>query len=622
MEHIKLDPRLITGPISSITPTCVILEITRHFRISIQSHHLTSEKYLSNLNRTIDSLPIPTIPVHQTETGLSPESRNHLGFFVGGPRWNEPQLIQAFHHLRTFMEHDSVLLPEVTFIGGPKTNETPLAYTKLMVYRLCQQEHIPLARDVTPSEMEIALRNYLLPRKTLIDNIIRDLETRSTSQLASLLVNRQLVAAYDQDPEYDPHLIPNVFEGLNNMELLLSRLTPRNHQEAVLAAAFRYGVDISMALKPLDQFRCLENLCRTKDYLPVSDTKLAEAWARAPDWFQVRKTWCKNLDCIYSDDTINRFVASEGFELDFIRMSSPRKLLRSLEERCHLYWGFHPLCDKTQTAIALIPCGEINPSLLTCYGQSNIPGKMIYLTLGEWRNLFRVNWAFTDPLHPTERLNSVVINKLILICNNMMTGNYTHTINSEATNLFAQIEDTQNVVKIINQDILDLSHLLATSVMSYQLTQCVLRSAERISLFCRGWDGKGVYPLSAQQSSTTLSQYAALDVLVYDEVHKYLEALDLLKAKQPIVGELVFKLPIITFSTSSPRIYFGDRVNRQMNCSTTETLHGVIMKLNDVKKEDSCIRTNSNWILTSSVYFMKIFKMPCDINLSQISEIR
>jgi len=81
-------------------------------------------------------------------------------------------------------------------------------------------------------------------------------------------------------------------------------------------------------------------------------------------------------------------------------------------------------------------------------------------------------------------------------------------------------------------------------------------------------------------------------------------------------------LPNIKFSKSNKYvILFGKFVYRDIKVDYNLTLIELIQKTSNPKDEGSCIRTNSNWICFSAIYYSEICGISFPVSLNDIDDI-
>ena len=639
--NIKLDLREITGPLTKETPECVISEIAFYNRLEYKSEYLPLKEYLEKINHILQEKIYVSISLEDDFIG---ENFSLLINFVSSSheKWTQENLQIAFRHLISyFINHsdpdsfdNKPKIPTGKFNFGHKTNHDPLKYNAVILYRICRYYKIDTHLETTIEQMAKAVKALSYGTKLIREQIIASIETLPPSKLISLYnseyINPSVPSVSIQQSYVVPTIYPDLskledcYNQLSNTSNLISRIIPNSHEEAIIIIAYRFNINISEASNPLNEFHFINNASfsgkTSVSYIPFSDSTFMKKFLTNPIFYNIKSTWTEKLSFIYDASTLREFVLAEGYAEQRADLRNSVTLLRESRRRNNIYHGKNPYCLEKITIVDHELIEDINPMLLFSFGILEIPSTLYYISVPELTAWFSNRKIFLDPTTLLV-LEKEIITKLKKICYSFTGDN--GTIGNEFNKLLKIIKDNENVELAMTEKAQELScYLWSTTEEERNRCLSFFQTMIELGLYMRGWkvtEKHTTYPLKSSQTNYPLQYQDKVEEKTNLTCIQLFEIYESLSEK---IRSNIRLLPLVKFNKNNIGInLFSETVYKTIYLEHTSKLLDVIVNLKNVENEVSCIRTNSNFILLSGLFYGKICNLETDISIDQIDSI-
>jgi hypothetical protein len=631
---LYLDLRKITGKILSTTPECVIFEIAVYSQIVYKSEYLLLKEYVDNINVLLDHCQYPEISLSEIE---DPENSFYLASFISyeKDRWSSKNLKTAFTHLYGFCNDENFKLPPHDFTFGPKKNSAPLRYNACMLYALCQYYKIETSLGMKIEDMARSIKILSLGDRNLKNQIIAAISDFSVSRLINLYnseyISKSLDPLIKKDENNDHKFVTTCHKKewkleenlsiLMNTSNLICRIIPNNHEEAIIITAFRFGINICEANNPMNQFHLLRSSSFSGKvpihYIPISDEDFMKKYLRNPSFYDVKHTWSEKLSFIYDEKTLYKFAIAEGFEEERLKMRNCKDLLKESRIHHNIYQGKNPYCSEEITVIYNDSIFEIEESLLLSYGVLETKN-IYYISVAELTSWLKKAKNFIDPVYKTP-LSFQIINKLKKIAS-YHTDN--DIIGNSYKKLLQVIEETKNIEMSCTEKSRELSMItLEMLPEDHIVIERFFTAVVNLAFYMRGWmvtDKHTQHPCKACYTNYDYKLYQ--DIVENNVTIAASRVFEIYDALPSTIKELIYHLPLIKFNKSNtPYVLFGETVYKNLVIDYSMKFCDAIVNLKNSHDEKACIRTSSNWILVSGIYYGKIANCNIDISIDAIS---
>jgi len=641
-KNFKLDLRQITGLITIKTPKCVTECICEYTHIQYNPKYLSFDEYVEKINNRINLQTFPDVSLEELE---DPNIASLINNFISPEhhRWTSENRLCAFQHMISFFLDQIPEIPKAAFNFGHKSDSEPYKYNSCILYRICLFYHIEMNNFTTIEEMARSVTAISLGSEVLKTQINSAISYLSISELISLYNSPSLIKQSDPIIKASPQIFnsTNTFSTnriefstseleecyglLTNNSYLICRITPNDHKEAVIITAVRYGINISEAINPLNQFRFISRSCfegkMIINYVPYNDTNFMKKYLTNPFFYSVKNYWSEKLSVIYDDSALRKFVLDEGYSEKRAVLKNPISLLREIRNRSNVYFGYNPYCLEDKTAIGYEPVINIDPSLLLSIGIINHPLTLYYITISELTTWFETRKIFLDAIS-LEPIQSEVITKLKnhlfpLIKENTATGNI-------YAKCYRICIETENIATSLTEKAQELSCEVWSLVEEDKNKVASFFSTLRdLGLYMRGWKvdpASDKLPLKSLHTNARVCYQSQLEIFVTETC---ISIFDLLSTLPRSIVDKINILPLVMFNKTptNPILMFGMSVNKSIYIDHSRKLIDCIRNLKNTSDMSSCIRTNSNWILISSIYYGELCGFKNTISINDIDSI-
>ena len=692
-DTIILDRLHITGPLIDDTPSCVIFQVLQANGFTADPKFLNNEDYLKNAIRAIQSQTQISVPI----SNPTPEQNAYIARFVNGSgkfQWRIESLMKAFNHLLLYYDCEKPPLPNGEFYAGYKDMTYPMAFDSCMLYRICKYNGIKTCRTMTIEEMAYTVRMLTQNSDSLRSRIMDMIRLMPQSQLISVSLAKEFkidaspISHLNLEDRFIPfhescsekkHIpsmkigsidsttLSNTYIKLNDINRILPRISPINHEEAIILGATVYGINLMDCINPCAEYLELQRVSvfsSENRYVPTYDQQFRLKYLCNPVWYDVRKTWEPRLPNIYNQSQVESFAKAEGFVeendgdsyLSYLQMSRVTPTF---------YVGVHPsLIHPPEEKSEPLQTVIYREDPLT-YGQSRIlsfgtvESKTFDLyTIQELIECFRHELSFKNPTRPQEEFPISAIRKLKIVCNEFVSVH--EDVNSE-NQLRSQVMD------LINQlaGIRPTSHLnvcqtteialeykelyniiqqiekrnLSTTAQSRRLKDyynsvsnpqykpqisAYLTSILHLGFYMRGWmvrksDPKIPIDTIPLNSMTTLYDQEYHGQVMLNVSNAITNLMLALERISPEIREFIRKLPLMKYHRS-----FVNVDNSFVLSNDPEDGYTILDRVQICREGQSiysCIRTSSNHFLSSAYYYMTSVGIDPTFNISDVSYI-
>ena len=635
MEIFTLDLRNITGKITNKTPRCIIDILTKYSEIEINEKYLPIEDYIDKINTTLDTIIYPkSNNINKVELFISNEKEE----------WDDENRNIALNHMISFYISNNVKITSNNFNYGNKTNKDPLKYNACILYRLCKYYQIETNINTTIDIMAKSIRLILdCGPKILKEQLIESIKNLDTNKLIELYnsglisipvkpliesspqihTNEMVTKYYKKDYSEDDYI--KCREYLFNTSNLLCRISPFSHLEAIILTAVRFGINISESINPTSQFLYIsrESFCGKTNinYIPINDNEFMKKYLKNSSFYNVKIYWTECLSQIYDKHTLEKFIIAEGYSHDRISLRDPFLLLKDIRNKSNIFFGFNPYCKEQYTVINRDPIDNISSELILSIGIINKQNTLYYITIEELTDWFNSRKIFLDPVSllniEIENINKLKmkINEVLLKEKTYLTKIYQDCLNS--------IIETENISTSLTEKAKELSIKVRNlSSEENENVKIFWNYMIELGLYMRGWKIEhDDMPLKSNKTNYHHSNQSNVETNTTIATIKLIDQLKILHVK---IQEYISFLPVIKFNKDVKinTLLFGKNINKKIYLDYKYKLMNIINLIHNEKDENSCIRTNSNWILMSGIYYSELCGFKINISLADLDEIR
>jgi hypothetical protein len=417
MSGFVLDRRFVSGPIDIDMPKCVLIDIAmgnswinpeKYSHSLLMQNLLEGKEYLY----TIPDLSEKTILAASNEL-LFPHA-SKIASFINPDKsvaWSMNTLITAFKDMLKvgLIDEIKINIPDHIIIGL-KSVENPLTFNASMLYRICKKYGVCTRPSMTIEQLgnavtiirDILCFKIIIPNSPVFNKV-------DTGIYINFLLDSETKAQYV--PEYNPMTMANFenlcshYDNISDVNKTIHRIEPTSHQEAVIVAALKHGIDISSSTVPLLELIELDNC---NNYEP-RDHNFRRRYKRNPMWFSPKKNYSSTLAMIYNTESLISFLKGEAIpqeEIDSITVApnsrEKREMLKNSLYQARIsytfYYGWHPDCSNATTPIELEDLTDEKADIKTTitYGSVECEDLIVY-KVSEMTNHFLASKSFTNP---------------------------------------------------------------------------------------------------------------------------------------------------------------------------------------------------------------------------------
>lgn len=648
MVKFKLDPRMIIGEIDSCTPLCVVRFVATLCFKKIKEEYWGNLKYMNDFLEIVNSSDFfeVDIPLKQSCKYLQ-ECIFFLNPFSNEKTWEFQAISDGINSIFEIINNE-VKYENLDFVFGSKTSTAPKKINELLCYKLCKHYSYQTNIHTTFEEMSFAVlklsKTNELPllRKVVIENMKYVSDQKMVKYAFEMLsidnsneyeIANEIQSIPCVDIIIDQKNIVRTNNILSNVTVLQQRISPNDSVEAILLAMARFNICIAEARTPIKQFKFLVskkfNAKNIHEYVPIDDYNFCINYTRNPKWYSTNSNWFHELLPIYTTQQLLDFCKREGF-IDSRNVTDNKQLisyLKSLKTINWIYFGIVPFCSKTKTLIYKTPIDEINPFNLVCIGNI-LEDNLEYFSLDELTAYFNSKKIFINPVD-NEPLSLQFINKLKY--NSMLLISHNISDRHIYTDLVECIENLEKIKDLIDYKVRELKIIIDNS--NNKLKEHIKSFFEKcidMAFYMRGWNinGKNDLPLKSEDT-----YYEALDPneeatdnqrqVWVNVCHTHVDIIKLYRELPRNISDGIASLRLVRFSRIGElKNIFGLKIRGASVSQTTTLMECMnISVYGDKDSEDTCIRSNSNWILFTAAWYSYIFGFELKFRFDRIDEI-
>lgn len=642
---IKLDYRNIIGEINSRTPIFVVAYIAKFCKIQIREQYLLNDVYYEDLTNLINNLEYKEINDLNTDSEEKDLLRviKFISPFSSEDEWFTESIISGFDSMININIDE---IKERQLIFGEKTNSNPLIINEIMAYKICLILNYNMEKITEFKEVSFFIENFFASKvNSLKNSLLHTINNFNKADLLKLyyhISNSSTIEDFvDEFKIFDSkkskfELNPDILEitmgDFFNKKRIVSRIVPTTNYEAIITAAFRYDLNISKSSIPLKE---IDNLKRRK-YIPACSS-FAKKYCSNKKFYKVSKNWSPQFSNneIYTLEQLKNFALDEGFQdLNGISFNELNSYLKSTKNTFNFYFGHHPECNNTST-VFLTPLNELREEEIICFGIENKNSELYYISISELTEHFQAMKMFINPVN-NEPIDDRCINKL-----KIYYQKFTIINGDDVYNFLKIISELEKIKKLLDNRAVNLKILLlGLDSNTLSIVENFFNKSMEMGLYMRGWKiVNGInFPLISEEtiyenngiSSNNIESiygknftYTNSQKVIDNTIIAFEEAKDILKTLPFEISSNIKMLQTLRFGKN-------EKSNEIMgiNFKGTRIYHNetLIECMNNIYKgidnPDSCIRTNSNWILYSSVWYMIIFGFSVPFQIDKIDDIQ
>lgn len=652
-EKVTLDPRKISGIIDINTPYFIIEYIAKICKIAYNSAHIKNDSFRGEIIKLINEHEYPEIdkPTNDSDEHDLKKLLRFISPFLTNDEWFSDSVVHGYEHLISFDEsfNEIPYISKESVSFGWKTNSSPLALNELIVYRISKFNKYPLDKTTSLNELNLFVEKFISKKisnfkQSLLYTInsLSDVDLLkiyyTTSNLASIVDRDEEFKFLDKKEHKYDFEQPYLDICMNTMfdsKKIISRIRPKTKYEAIVYAAVKHNVNIIQSSDPLKEIDCLKH----GKYIPYC-TSFAKKFFINSKYYSINRRWCEELSDtnIYSIEQLRNFTLEEGFDkINTLSFGELNSYLKSTKISLNVYFGRHPECKDVRSCISLTSIDEIPDRELFCFGIEKT-NQLNYISLDDLIDFFENMKMYIDPVKFIP-LDERVIKKIRLYCSNVSSD-----LVKKTRKLIEIMNELDKIKKLIDVKVKDLKiKLRNTDQETRDNVDFFFRKCMEMGLYMRGWKINPAveYPLLSQDAQINendeIEPDKDLDISIYGEDFKY-------TVKQKIIDcsvksldesvEILNELPLeirndikclqtVKFTDNGMPVEIMGNIIKGAYTYQNETLIDSMRKIyNGMGPADSCIRTNSTWILFSSCWYRLLFGFDVPFRIDKIQPIR
>jgi hypothetical protein len=600
MNIFKLDMQILTGKLSTSTPIIIVEIVANFYKIAFNEEYWSLPKYVDNFNTVFRKIAFKVLEINK-------ENENEISKFLNV----EPE--NAINVL------NSVLNDEFEKIT---TNDL------LLCYFICRKLNYPM--NINTQQSEIIFASKCLLNKTKISNLrsdiienaktINDEDAIKIAYEISLLPKgeKRIIELNEIKNTSTKEQLNHKINVFSSVDYLLERIIPMNDTEAILLAFKRFNINLNSSSCPLKQFKFLSKYKINLDnYVPVDDSLFCSMYRKNPKWFIIDNEWDNDLLSLYSEKQIYNFCINEGYTNDKFNLKNGIEFLENTTKNITFFFGINPFCSVDETLYKL-SFSEIPENQLISIGYKNNPKSLYYTTVEELTSYFNSSKMFTDPLNYCKFSNISII-KLKNYLKRFVADDKDRLLFFQ---LLETIKEVENVTDIINVKVEELSfHIKTMDVEDNMKVEAYFKNIINMAFYMRGWkinDDK--YPLSSVDTNFDIKDSSKVYQNTWDAYKNVIDSLNDISFKYRIFVE---ELNLIRYTDmGTTQKIFDMKFKGVVICPDNTLLNCVKKSIKpDDNDNDTCIRSNSNWILFTASWYCYIFGFSLDFKFDNIDII-
>lgn len=627
--RITLNPINIIGSISVNTPYFVLKYISRLCKRSIDKNLIGVDEYYLNVIETINTFVFPEIDHPNPNSSDSDLSKliKFISPFQTSREWDVESLIDAYNHLYSYSGEKLPIIHKNNLVIGDKTPDNPFSLNQLICYIIAKRHNYNMNRFTSFQEIEFFIRNLIENRVSSIKNsLLHTINSMTNTEILKLYhtvsqdcdisINEtelEIQTRKETKFMFDIRSLELFWEKCLNPTNLIKDFIPRTNYDAIIIAALLYDVDISESSYPLGEIDKL----KMRRYIPYCP-RFSKLFSMNKKYYKVSKTWRENLsEKVYTNDRLIDFATNEGFNnLKGMTNQELNTYMKSTQSMFNFYFGIIPNCESKKTIVMMDPIDEHPSEEIICCGIIKT-GNLYYTTIHELYSYFTKEKMYVDMTLEKNLIDERVINKLRRYCISKNVGIF--------KDMLVLLDNLERVKKLIDIKVRDLKVKLSKSDPE------ILEKVDRffylvmeMGLYMRGWkiDGSNIYPLRSENTCVDNDGMNSLQIQE-NTVKAYETAKDFLCTLPHDIREDIECLNTLRFNRNE-KSYFVFGMNfKGTTIYRNETLLKCMSNIyGGIHNNESCLRTNSNWILYSSCWYRFIFGFTVPFEMDQIDDIK
>lgn len=610
---IRLDLLDLTGPVTMEMPGCVLAEIASSRRIIFNTANIDDIQHRADIVRTIESCGTVTISCRDPKSHAELRA---ISSYVNPNRnisWKRSDLLIAFNWLRSCHERSSIPRDAEDFLRLEKGDLRPCSPRRLtacILYGWCLQ-----LGGVTDSRMTVDVLYdqcyYMLcPASLLVNRITAELSNIDVSSLARIMT---VMCAGENRSSSPPERmatfgqIDEAYELLSSNGAINSTTIPQNPGQAVVLAASVHCFDLTKSELPISDYY------RISDGRSLTDKYMEKVLLLNPEAYSVRHNFNPFLPAaLYDLPTLRSFCEREGLSISRLgNLSYYHQELCMTAMTDNFHKGVqHGVPDTFITSILNTDLNEEpeEADLIVCYG--SFTSKMTMYTTEELTGLFETNGNFRNPeggvftKTSIDKLKRIASYSQKWSCNRQPSRDVAKACWRRLADAIFKAERKQ---ENMNERCQDLQIIYSNlSKEEQREIRDILFDLRDLGMKMRGWrGGDEPYPVSGNivDSDIELTRTAvSLSMSIFEK-----------KCSDSRHGSNIKSLPLVLHRdgnfivSTEPKkgLTIGDRL-------------AIVRDINNI---NSCIRTSSNWICSSSYnYIVAIGENP-GFNIEELRHV-
>lgn len=583
ISKMKLSRLLITGTLDLSTPYVVLQEIASAHQVDLPFAKVDNKFVHQNMIDVLNESGS-----YQPEVSLSLISKEDLSavatFVNKDVSWDKPDLLEALEVLKLYMS-DNIPKVSTNFPYGLQVPANPYRLNACVLYKICKKYYLPVQFRHTLDEMATAIHLIFWTEEDSRRYLRNQLPFISSEHLADIyLIFCIYMSKISSEENFKVQACSDLetsIELLDDKDALLRRIRPQNKTEAIVLAAKLFRIDISLALDPISEYENLTN--QYPEWIP-KDQNLRNKLSLSLDT-------CFNPHLpkeLYNPDHLIRLALLEGYLPEDLIYEKAYSLLVTAYLSETFYPGRYDNISNNRTPFSFEDVNSLDDDRIVCWGSMQ---NMLYaFTYQELSDLFNTNKNFSNPIDKKKSFSKVSLRKLKRLC--QVIGD-TKSFSEERSRLFRSIELTELFSEERNSKIKEFylyyqNGKSKTKAKLKNILQCFLK----LSMYCRGWSGKGPFPIE----EAVVESQGEVDINVSQSIYHLRKLCKRWKKE----GKLFLALPLTDYQEE----WFLS--NSALDGCTIDERLSILAKGESHSNLISCMRSTSNWFAASAYRYLTI----------------
>lgn len=678
----SLDLFQVVGDVNENTPYCVFLQIFKSFGYDIDIG-LLNNSLITKLLKEIRTKKIVSIQDVTRENAIEvaqminrdehwdfkklKEAFNHLKkyYLVFKP---EIPVLDFSIGMKTNddpLNYDSCILYRIcSYYGLSLTSSTTLEDMYIMVRLL--NENVENLKSSLQKNIDSMNKNKLI-------SVIVSMKKENFTNINPiiLLEKKECLENVSNSDKIDLTKLSEVCDKIKNYNYLAYRHEPKNYEESIILSAIIFGINLIDAINPTEQYQHIKHcFLRNIQYEPINDDLFHKKYKINKNHYDVTKTWNPYLTSIYDSTQIEKFARFEGYStlhLSEGEIMTYNGFLQLMNVSNTFYHGINPNMIKTLDQIITV---EIDIDTIENYSYDELisygiesEGKFFVFNIATLTEYFEHEQMFKNPLDVKEIFTDESILKLKYICFQIIGNNsdqlceeeynsiisYVSSINMGENDIINDIIKESRYIERINKSkkssiIEKYTKLLKTienieknisyvneydKKLKYYYTHgyketitTFLNYILELGYYFRGWKvekvdksiDKEILPINSLNSYISESNF---DQIEQNSIEHLLKINTFLNGLNSDTVKIIKQIPLIHISKNGSNIIFLH--NKRVNQGLT-----VVDRINicvENKDINSCMRTSSNYFLSTAYYYMSILGLNKPFNIKDFIDV-